>query len=151
MSPDENFASLTDQCRLERRCKIVLSGLEYFHHVPAPIAPKAVRRTTASAARWKSVWVLCTVGIAVLVSSGVAISRSGPIDATHASASTVPVRTAGRISHDNPKCLAAKRNIDAYSRAVGQLDPWRASHRRLAAIYHEAWQAKHDWYRKNCR
>lgn len=67
------------------------------------------------------------------------------------SASTAPTQTAQRVAHDSPKCRSAKRDIAAYSRAVGLLDPWRASHRRLAAIYHEAWQAKHAWYQKNCR
>ena len=89
MSLYEDFANLSDHHRLERRCKIVVSGLEYFHHVPAPAAPKAVRRTTSFAARWKFVWILCVVGIAGLASSGVAISRSGTDDATHPTASVV--------------------------------------------------------------
>ncbi|MDH3700050.1 MAG: hypothetical protein OEU46_01950 [Alphaproteobacteria bacterium] len=82
-----------------------------------------------------------------------ALSNAEPAAATIQSASTVtaPFETARRGSDDNPKCRSAKRDITAYSRAVGDLDPWRASHRRLAAIYHEAWQVKHEWYQKNCR
>ena len=151
MSPYGIDPNSSDQCRIDRHCRIIASGSDHFHRVRATIAPKNPRRRIAMPAAWKSVWIACIVMLIGIATSGVAISRSGTVDATQTSAATVPVQTAPQVLPDHPKCRAAKRNIAAYSRAVGQLDPWRASHRRLAAIYHEARQAKHDWYQKNCR
>lgn len=151
MSPYEIDPNSSDQYRIERHCKIIASGSDHFCRVPGTIAPESPRRRIPMTAAWKSIWIACIVMVAGMVTNGVAISRSGTVDATQTSAATVPVQTAPHISPDRPKCRAAKRNIAAYSQAVGLLDPWRASHRRLAAIYHEAWQAKHDWYQKNCR
>ena len=150
MSPYGNEINLSAERRVERHCALIASGSDHLHRVPGAIVTKRRLWQRPMAAAWKVLWIACIVAVAGIATSDVAISRSETIDAALASA-TAPAGSARQVPQDHPKCRAAERNIAAYSRAVGQLDPWRASHRRLAAIYHEAWQAKHDWYQRNCR